>query len=91
MLTTVNKRRVCASSLSKPDNFTKTGSRQTWGKFKKSGVSLGEPLDEICKETAEGSGIFVREWSKATITMDLLQLLDPPLVCFQARRLRVKL
>jgi len=40
------------------------------GKFKKSGVSLGEPLDEICKETAEGSGMFVREWSKATIKMD---------------------
>jgi hypothetical protein len=24
----------------------------------------------VCKETAAGSGIFTREWSKATVSMD---------------------
>ena len=29
------------------------------------------PTDEVCKETSQGSGIFVREWSKATVQMDV--------------------
>ena len=29
----------------------------------------GEPT-EVCHETATGSGVFVREWSKATVTLD---------------------
>jgi hypothetical protein len=29
----------------------------------------GEPT-EICKETAERSGVFTREWTKASIQMD---------------------
>ena len=33
-------------------------------------ADYGEPVDELCKETAPGSQVFVREWSKATIQMD---------------------
>ena len=36
-----------------------------WMHFKPSGVPQG-----LCKETANGSAVFVREWSKATIQMD---------------------
>ena len=32
------------------------------------GTDYGEPVDEICKETAPG--VFTREWSKSTIKMD---------------------
>lgn len=28
-------------------------------------LDYGEPVDEYCKETSAGSGVFVREWSKA--------------------------
>ena len=27
-------------------------------------------MDKVCKETAPNSGIFTREWSKATVTYD---------------------
>ena len=30
----------------------------------------GEPVDSVCRETAANSGIFVREWSKASVQMD---------------------
>jgi hypothetical protein len=30
----------------------------------------GEPIDKVCKETAPKSGIFTREWSKASVKMD---------------------
>ena len=30
----------------------------------------GEPTDELCKETKANSGVFVREWSKASVRMD---------------------
>ena len=30
----------------------------------------GVPVDDLCKETAPNSGIFVREWTKAHVTMD---------------------
>lgn len=33
-------------------------------------ADYGVPTDEICKETSAGSGVFVREWSKATVQMD---------------------
>ena len=42
------------------------------------GLDYGTPLG-LCKETAEptqaqgGSGIFVREWSKSTVTIDCNQ------------------
>merc|ERR1712050_477197 len=39
----------------------------TWNVELDSGV--GEPLD-TCKETAAGSGVFVREWSRASVRMD---------------------
>jgi hypothetical protein len=32
-------------------------------------ADYGEPLG-LCSETASGSGVFVREWSKATVQMD---------------------
>merc|ERR1712232_1120269 len=32
-------------------------------------LDYGEPT-EICRETSEGSGVFVREWTKASIEMD---------------------
>ena len=32
-------------------------------------ADYGEPLG-LCTETAAGSGIFAREWSKATVQMD---------------------
>ena len=31
---------------------------------------FGEPVDKVCKETAPNSGIFTREWSKASVKMD---------------------
>ena len=30
---------------------------------------FGEPT-EVCKETAANSGVFTREWTKASISMD---------------------
>ena len=33
-------------------------------------VDYGEPVDKICRETTPNSGIFKREWSKASVTMD---------------------
>ena len=33
-------------------------------------ADYGLPVDEVCKETAPGSGVFEREWSKATVQMD---------------------
>ena len=33
-------------------------------------VDYGEPVDQLCKETAPNSGIFTREWTKATVQMD---------------------
>ena len=30
----------------------------------------GCDFDEVCRETASGSNIFLREWSKATISLD---------------------
>ena len=33
-------------------------------------VDYGVPVDEHCAETAAGSGIFVREWSKVHVEMD---------------------
>ena len=33
-------------------------------------ADYGVPVEEICSETAAGSGVFVREWSKARIQMD---------------------
>ena len=32
-------------------------------------VDYGEPTG-LCRETAPNSGVFTREWSKATVTMD---------------------
>ena len=42
----------------------------------------GEPVDEVCKETAPNSGVFTREWSKAVVQiqshdLDGLRQLDP--------------
>ena len=33
-------------------------------------VDYGVPVDDVCVETAPGSQVFVREWSKARIEMD---------------------
>ena len=33
-------------------------------------ADYGVPSDEVCKETSVGSGVFVREWSRATVQMD---------------------
>ena len=33
-------------------------------------LTQGEPVDKVCKETAPNSGIFTREWSKASVQMD---------------------
>eukprot|EP00035_Acanthoeca_spectabilis_P030665 m.10340 g.10340 ORF g.10340 m.10340 type:complete len:569 (+) comp4307_c0_seq1:82-1788(+) len=33
-------------------------------------VDYGEPVDPICSETAAGSGVFTREWTKASVKMD---------------------
>ena len=33
-------------------------------------VDYGEPTDDHCVETTAGSGVFTREWSKASIAMD---------------------
>lgn len=33
-------------------------------------ADYGEPTDTVCKETGEDSGIFTREWSKASVKMD---------------------
>ena len=33
-------------------------------------ADYGVPVDEICSETASGSGVFTRKWSKAQVTMD---------------------
>ena len=34
------------------------------------GLDYGEPVDKICKETAPNSGVFTREWTKASVQMD---------------------
>lgn len=33
-------------------------------------VDYGVPQDEYCKETAAGSGVFTREWTKASVQID---------------------
>ena len=33
-------------------------------------VDYGVPKDTTCTETASGSGVFTREWSKASVTLD---------------------
>ena len=33
-------------------------------------MDYGEPIDDYCKETAPNSGVFVREWTKASVQMD---------------------
>ena len=33
-------------------------------------ADYGEPVDEICHESATNSSVFVREYSKATVQMD---------------------
>ena len=33
-------------------------------------LDYGEPVDKVCKETAPNSGVFKREWTKATVQMD---------------------
>lgn len=33
-------------------------------------ADYGLPADEVCAETAPGSGVFRREWSKATVELD---------------------
>lgn len=33
-------------------------------------VDYGVPVDKICAETGEGTGIYTRKWSKATASMD---------------------
>jgi hypothetical protein len=33
-------------------------------------MDYGEPKDAICSETAVGSGVFVRQWTKAHVSMD---------------------
>ena len=30
----------------------------------------GQPLDATCRETASGSAVFTRRWSKATVELD---------------------
>ena len=33
-------------------------------------LDYGVPVDVHCTETGRGSGVFVREWSKATVELD---------------------
>ena len=33
-------------------------------------ADYGAPVDAICAETAPGSGVFAREWSKASVSVD---------------------
>ena len=33
-------------------------------------VDYGEPTSGVCAETEEGSGVFAREWSKASVSFD---------------------
>lgn len=33
-------------------------------------TDVGGPVDAVCKETAPNSGVFVREWSKASVQLD---------------------
>ena len=34
------------------------------------GQDYGEPIDATCSETEDGSEVFTRKWSKATVTLD---------------------
>jgi hypothetical protein len=34
------------------------------------GHDYGEPIDATCRETEDGSEVFTRKWSKATVTLD---------------------
>jgi hypothetical protein len=33
-------------------------------------TDYGVPVDPVCAETAPGSGVFTRRWSKADVTLD---------------------
>ena len=33
-------------------------------------LDYGEPIHKVCKETVPHSGVFTREWSKASVKMD---------------------
>ena len=37
---------------------------------KEGDIDYGEPTDDYCTETAPNSGVFVREWTKASVRMD---------------------
>jgi hypothetical protein len=34
------------------------------------GQDYGKPIDATCSETEDGSEVFTRKWSKATVTLD---------------------
>lgn len=33
-------------------------------------VDFGVPVDARCSEATPGTGVFIREWTKATISLD---------------------
>ncbi len=33
-------------------------------------ADYGTPVDKLCKETAPNSGVFEREWTKASVKME---------------------
>ena len=56
----------------KPNGFVQ-GNATGWEGYprpKEVDADYGVPVDATCKETAEGTGVFTREWSKATATMN---------------------
>lgn len=56
----------------KPNGFVQ-GNASGWEGYprpKELEVDYGVPVDESCHETAEGSGVFERAWSKAAVSMD---------------------
>ena len=53
-----------------PSGFVTGNSTKGYFRPEEVDVDYGTPVDPTCSETAPNSGIFTREWSKASVKMD---------------------
>eukprot|EP01043_Picozoa_sp_COSAG02_P062023 COSAG02_NODE_8459_length_2564_cov_2.330495_3_plen_110_part_00 len=54
-----------------PNNGVESaGINQTYDRPAELDVDYGTPVDKVCKETEQGSNVFVREWTRARVQHD---------------------
>ena len=47
-----------------------TSGAEVWPRAAEWDMDFGEPVDAHCRETAPGSGVFVRDWTAAAVSWD---------------------